>query len=328
MQKSIFPTKVKDGLFVLTVALVVMAGSLYVDAVKGALRGEKFLISIYMEGGAVEEQLTEGNMVTTFRRPVGKIDQVSFFTAQVQRQSEIGKANLDDLAATPEQLAKLRALKKELAVQPDLVTGVKLEVFLYRDLLGTMLPLFGPKSEAKVAAAGMLGEPFLQIVPGTEGGGLKEGDILGFPKNDLELAARGEVPTFGKELATPAEVIAAQQRIAELKGRSAEFEKILEEIAEARAAAEKAEAAARAEAEAAAKAAAPVPSVSPASVDDIDDMRLPTAAPVMPAPAPAPAPPPAPPAVPPAPPSPIVTPAASPSLPPAPPSSSTTPHTT
>ena len=38
MQKSIFPTKVKDGLFVLTVALVVMGGSLYVDAVKGVLR--------------------------------------------------------------------------------------------------------------------------------------------------------------------------------------------------------------------------------------------------------------------------------------------------
>jgi hypothetical protein len=162
MQKSIFPTKIKDGLFVFTVVLVVMAGSLYVDKVQGVLRGEKLSVSVYLEGTSVEEHLTEGNMVASFRRPIGKIDHVSFYAVDVKRISEIGRADLEDLAGTPEQLEKLKALQKELAIESQIATGIRLDILIYRDLIGTLMPLFGPTSEAKIAAAGMLGEPFLQ----------------------------------------------------------------------------------------------------------------------------------------------------------------------
>ncbi len=231
MQKSIFPTKVKDGLFVLTVVLVVMAGSLYVDKVQGVLRGEKLSVSIYLEGTSVEEHLTEGNMVAAFRRPIGKIDHVSFYVVDVKRISEIGRADLSELAGRPEQMERLKALQKELAIESQIATGVKLEVLIYRDLIGTLMPLFGPGSEAKIAAAGMLGEPFLQIYPGLHGGGLKDGERLSFPRNDTTTPPLDPLPEYGTELATPEAVVEAQQSIAARKTREAEFEKLLEEIA-------------------------------------------------------------------------------------------------
>ncbi|MBI4872677.1 MAG: hypothetical protein HY814_14050 [Candidatus Riflebacteria bacterium] len=230
MHKSIFPTKVKDGLFVLTVAIVVMAGSLYVDKVKGVLRGEKLRVSIFLEGSAVEEQLTAGNTVAAFRRPIGKIDQVQFFAVEVRRLSEVGRANLQGIAGPREKLAKLEALQKSLAIESQIVTGVRLDALLYRDLIGTLMPLFGPKSEARITAAGMLGEPFLQLIPQAEGGGLKDGDLLGLPRNDVTTAPLEPLPACGTELLTVEEVEAAQKRIQEHKTKVKEFEDLLESI--------------------------------------------------------------------------------------------------
>jgi hypothetical protein len=226
MQESIFPTKVKAILFVLTVVLVAMAGSLHLDAVKGVLPGRKLRVWIYLEGSNVEGTLTEGNMVTAYRRSVGQIDQVSLFTAEVLRQSEIGKINLGGLAGTPERLARLKTLQKDLAFQPVLVTGVKLRAMLYENLIGPMMPLFGPRSEARVVSAGMLGEPYLQIYPMCEGGGIKDGDNLSFPKNDVTSGPK-TVPTYGIELMMPGDVVAAQKRIKVYRVRAAEFEHLL-----------------------------------------------------------------------------------------------------
>ncbi|MBI4866767.1 MAG: hypothetical protein HY816_07425 [Candidatus Wallbacteria bacterium] len=232
MKKSIFPTKVKDGLFVLTVALVIMGISLYVDAVKGVLRGPKIRVNVYLDGSAVDETLTTGNMVTAFRRAIGKIEDVTFFTAEVLRPSELSKARLDDLAGGEEQLAKLRKLQKDAALAPVMLTGVKLECSIYPELLGSLWPLYGDKSDPKVAAAGMLGEPYLQIFPGAGAGGMKEGDKIGFPKNDPGPNPPASIPVHGRELTTPEEVDETQKKIRAAAEQQREFERILESIAE------------------------------------------------------------------------------------------------
>ncbi len=230
MQKTIIPTKIKDGIFVLTVAIVIMAISLYVDAVKGVLSGEQIKVVIYMDGTTVNEALTDGNVLNIYRRAVGRIDQVSFFAAEVMRPSEIGRESLEGITGTPAQLARLQELKRKLYTWNEIVTGVKLECSLYPGMVGTMMPLFGPDTQSKIMASGMLGEPFLQIYPGKVGGGLTNGMRIGLPKNDPEALSEGSPPVHGNELITSEDVRQAMARRDQYKADQKEFEAILEEI--------------------------------------------------------------------------------------------------
>lgn len=230
MTRQLFETKIKDGLFVLAVVVVIMGATLYLDEARSALRGRMILAEVYVEGLTLEVGLKPDHAVTVFRQPVGRIRDGALFAVAVQKPGETATVDLSELPLSPQYKQRLGPLVEELRTRTDIVTGVRYTIELYEERLGPLLALLGPDTQVHISTSGMLGDPLMQLVPGKIGGGLTDGMRINFPTGEPRAgdpAGRERVP--GRLLESVAAIRAVQSRIEDETRKATEFATLLEE---------------------------------------------------------------------------------------------------
>lgn len=213
MKKLLFETKVKDGLFLLAVLLVVAVTSLSLDDMQGALRKGKIAVTIYVpsyEAPSDGPVLKPGDPIKIYKKVVGRVLSVDFFVAAIKKPLETdagptpsttGAAGLD--AAPP-------ARPSTLAI----VTGLKVHAELFKGDYAGILSMVTLDSTVRVESQ-TLGESAVLLMLAQTGEPIGHGGTINFPRNHASLVdPKDPASRFGRELSGEAEVVAIRRQIA------------------------------------------------------------------------------------------------------------------
>ena len=246
MRKQLFETKVKDGLWLLVIVAIVIVTSLSMDDVTGAFRRGKIRCVVYVPSYEVPSDgpsLKPGDGVKLYKQMVGRVLDVKFFVASVQKPFETESApppeappssNKDPFAssspspagspspspspvATPSPAAPAAGPWTPPPSRPDLISGLKIEVELFKGDYPSILALVTPDSAVKVESQ-TLGESSVLMLTSPYGRPVANGDRVNFPRNHVSMVnPADESSRWGKELATEAEVVAIREKIRALQ---------------------------------------------------------------------------------------------------------------
>ena len=256
MQKQLFETKIKDGLWLLGIVGIVIITSLSMDDAVGAFRRGKIKCVLYVPSYEVPSDgpaLKVGDGVKLYKQVVGRVLEVKFFVASVQKPLESDSAPPPEAApssakdpfgegkasgspapgaspvpsAAPAPAPSAPPLPKGATPppsRPELVSGLKIEVELYKGDFPHILALVTPESTVKVESQ-TLGESSVLLLTSNGGRPVAQGDRVNFPRNHVSLVKSDDESTrWGRELNTEQEVMAVREQIKSLSPHSAPSE--------------------------------------------------------------------------------------------------------
>lgn len=245
MRKQLFETKIKDGLWLLGVVAVVIVTSLSMDDAVGSFRRGKIKCVLYVPSYEVPSDgpaLKVGDGVKLYKQVVGRVLDVKFFVASVQKPLDSDSTPPpeprpstdkdpfgENPPASPSAAASPVAAPSPVATpapsaqpgkaipsRPELVSGLKIEVELYKGDFPHILALVTPESTVKVESQ-TLGESSVLLMTSSHGRPVSQGDRINFPRNHVSLVrADDESTRWGKELNTESEVVAVREEIRKL----------------------------------------------------------------------------------------------------------------
>lgn len=197
MTKNLFETKIKDGLWVLAIVIIIMGTSLMMDNVKGFFRQNKVTVTLYIPSwdvGSDGPSLKPGDAVKLYKMVVGRVAQVDIFVAKVLKPpwTSMGSTGTVE-GGTPE-------------AQEVLVSGLKVTAELFWGDFGPGLAMITPESRVKMESQ-PLGDSAVVLYVSDRGETIKNGDAVNFPQNDQQIqkAIKG-TPRLGVEITNPAQV--------------------------------------------------------------------------------------------------------------------------
>lgn len=241
MRKQLFETKIKDGLWLLGIVAVVIVTSLSLDDAVGAFRRGKIKAVLYVPSYEVPSDgpaLKVGDGVKLYKQVVGRVLDVKFFVASVQKpidsettpppepppsnpKDPFGEATPASPSPAPSPVATPTPAPSVSPgappkSRPELVSGLKIEVELYKGDFAHILALVTPESTVKVESQ-TLGESSVLILTSTHGKPVSQGDRINFPRNHVSLVRPDDESTrWGKELGSESEVVAVREEIRKL----------------------------------------------------------------------------------------------------------------
>lgn len=197
MTKNLFETKIKDGLWVLAIVIIIMTTSLMMDNVKGFFRQNKVHVTLFVPSwdvGSDGPSLKTGDAVKLYKMVVGRVTQVDIFVAKVLKPpwTSMGSTGTVE-GGTPE-------------AQEALVSGLKIQAELFWGDFGPGLAMVTPDSRVKMESQ-PLGDSAVVLYVSDKGETIKNGDNINFPQNDQQIqkSIKG-TPRLGTEITDPAQV--------------------------------------------------------------------------------------------------------------------------
>lgn len=260
MRKQLFETKVKDGLWLIGIVGVVIVTSLSMDDVAGWTRRGKIKAVLYVPSYEVPSDgpaLKAGDGVKLYKQIVGRVLDVKFFVAAVQKPVDVEFTPPPETAPSPSRdpfgtepaasaspgaspvapsspaapatpaaspapapsPTAASAPAPAPASRPELVSGLKIAVELYKGDFAHILALVTPESTVKVESQ-TLGESSVMILTSAQGRPVTGGDRINFPRNHVSLVKVDDESTrWGRELTSEAEVVAVREQIKALSPR-------------------------------------------------------------------------------------------------------------
>lgn len=220
MRKQLFETKVKDGLWLLGVLAVMVVTSLSLDDMQDAFRRGKIRCTVYVPSYEVPSDgpvLKEGDQVKLYKQVVGRVLGVAFFVAVVAKPVDTEAAEpapQPSPAPGASPAPSPAAPPPPPASRPEIVSGLKLEVELYKGDYAGVLALVTPESTVRVEAQ-TLGDSSVLLLTSPGGTPVKHGDRINFPRNHASLVNPADPQSrWGRELANEAEIIEIRKKIA------------------------------------------------------------------------------------------------------------------
>jgi hypothetical protein len=219
MRKQLFETKVKDGIWLIGVLAVLIGTSLSLDDMQDAFRRGKIRCTVYVPSYEVPSDgpvLRDGDSVKLYKQVVGRVLDVKFFVAVVAKPvdtdaSEPAPAPAGSPAPSP---APSPAAPAAPPSRPDIVSGLKLSVELYKGDFAHVLALVTPESTVRIEAQ-TLGDSSVLLLTSPGGTPVKDGDRINFPRNHASLVNPADPETrWGRELVTEAEIMEIRKKIA------------------------------------------------------------------------------------------------------------------
>jgi hypothetical protein len=212
MTKQLFDTRIKDGLFLIGVVVIVGFTSLSLDDVQGSLRTGKIRCTAYVPSYDVPSDgpvLKPGDAVKMYKKVVGRVLSTDFFVVAVKKPVEDDALPAAAAPAAPPSPAAPSPPPSQLA----LVSGLKVDVELYKADFAAVLALITPESPVKIESQ-TLGESALLLMASPHGRPVVAGDRINFPRNHASLIAPTDAASrWGRELPTHDEVQKVRDQI-------------------------------------------------------------------------------------------------------------------
>jgi hypothetical protein len=229
MRKQLFETKIKDGLFLVGIIVIIIVASLSLDDVQGAFKRDKFRVTVYVPSYEVPSDgpvLKPGDGVKVYKKVVGRVTRVDFFVAVVRKPVEddaaaphsgaaaAGPTENATGGAAPAASPSPSAAPAPPATRPEIVSGLKVEAELYGGEFPEILAMITPDSAVKVESQ-TLGDSSLQLSVSPTGESVKDQNLVHFPRNHASLwKPKDPASRLGRELKTAAEVTEVRNEIA------------------------------------------------------------------------------------------------------------------
>ena len=192
MGKNLFETKVKDGLWVLAVVVIIGGTSMMMDGVQGWFKTGKIQVELYIPSwdvGSDGASIKAGDAIKLYKMVVGRVKSVDIFVAKVLKP----KWGQDG--------------KGKPGSQEVLVSGLKVVANLFKEDYGPGIATVAVDSRVKIESQ-PLGDSAVLLFASDRGHSISDGDRVNFPRNDLNVVdGENPAPKYGTVLTDPAAIV-------------------------------------------------------------------------------------------------------------------------